>query len=107
MDIENVRDVMLSIPDHFNSEKAKGVKATIQCVFTGEQASDWVVLIENQTCLVEEGRTEKPDLTLKSDATVLTDVLRGELDPMRAFLLGKVKVTGDFSLGMKLIGLVK
>lgn len=101
----NVRQVMMSIPDHFDVDKAQGVNGVVQCMFSGEQASDWVIKIKNQTCVVEEGKITNPDLTLKADAEVGVDLLTGKLDAMRAYMLGKVKVFGDLALGMKLVSL--
>lgn len=99
----NVRELMQAIPDYFNAEKAKGVTGVVQCMFSGEQASDWVIKIENQTCSVEEGKSSNPDLTIKADAEDGVNLLTGKMDAMRAYMLGKVKVFGDLSLGMKLI----
>lgn len=98
----DVRKTMEEIPNHFNAEKAKGVSGVVQCKFTGDQASDWVIKIEDQNCEVEEGQATDPDLTIKADAEDGVKVLTGEMDPMRAYMLGKVKVFGDLSLGMKL-----
>ena len=98
----DVKQTMKAIPNHFNAEKAKGVSGIVQCIFSGDQASDWVITIEGQECKVEEGITPNPDLTLKADAEVGAKILTGEMDPMRAYMLGKVKVFGDLSLGMKL-----
>lgn len=99
----DVHQVMTSIPDHFNAEKAKGVSAVVQLMFSGDQASDWVIKIQDQGCSVEEGKTANPDLTIKADAEDGVNLLTGKLDPMRAYMLGKVKVFGDLSLGMKLV----
>ncbi|NLN71096.1 MAG: SCP2 sterol-binding domain-containing protein [Chloroflexi bacterium] len=44
-----------------------------------------------------------PDLTIKADAEDGVNLLRGKLDPMQAYMLGKIKVFGDLALGMKLI----
>jgi putative sterol carrier protein len=99
----NVAELMRSIPDQFNAEKAIGVSGVVQCMFSGEQASDWVIKIENQTCAVEEGRVDNPDLTIKAEAEDGVNLLTGKLDAMRAYMLGKVKVFGDLSLGMKLM----
>ena len=98
----DVRQTMLDIPNHFNAERAKGVSGTVQCMFSGDQASNWVSRINDQTCKVEEGQASDPDLTLKADADVGVKILTGQMDPMRAYMLGKVKVFGDLSLGMKL-----
>jgi putative sterol carrier protein len=61
-----------------------------------------VIRIEDQTCEVEEGKIDNPDLTIKANAEDGVNVLTGKLDAMRAYMLGKVKVFGDLSLGMKL-----
>ena len=99
----DVRELMTSIPDYFNAEKAKGISAVVQCMFSGEQASDWVIRINDQTCEVEEGKTANPDLTIKADAEDGVNLLTGKMDAMKAFMLGKVKVFGDLALGMKLV----
>lgn len=98
----DVRKVMKEIPNYFKPEEAKGVSATIQCIFTGDQASDWMIIIEDQACKVQEGKADHPDLTIKAKAQDGVNILTGKLDAMRAYMLGKVKVFGDLTLGMKL-----
>lgn len=98
----DVSKIMMEIPKHFNPELAKGVSGTIQCVFSGEQASNWVIAIVDQVCTVKEGRADDPDLTIKAKGEDGVKILMGEMDPMRAYILGKVKILGDLSLGMKL-----
>lgn len=99
----DVRSIMTRIPEYFNPEKAKGVTAVIQCLFSGVQASNWVIAIEDQECKVNEGFADDPDITIKAKAETGVKLLTGEMDPMRAFLLGRVKVSGDMTLGMKLV----
>jgi len=98
----DVSKIMMDIPKHFNPEMAKGVSATIQCVFSGDQASNWVIDIDDQACIVEEGKADDPDLTIKASGEDGVKILMGKMDPMRAYMLGKVKVQGDLSLGMTL-----
>lgn len=98
----NVSEMMKAIPEHFNPENAKGVSGVVQCVFSGEQASDWVIRIGDQTCSVEETRIDNPDLTIRADAMDGINVITGKMDAMRAYMMGKIKVFGDLALGMKL-----
>ena len=105
MDETNVGEVMKSIPDHFVPEKARGLSAVIQCQFSGNQSSNWIIEIEDQKCKVIEGVADDPDLTIRADAIDGARMLSGKLDAMRAYRLGKVKVKGDLSLGMKLPGI--
>lgn len=101
----NVQEIMKGIPDLFNQDKAKGISSVVQCSFSGDQASDWVIRIKDQTCTVEQGKADDPNLTIKADAQDGVNVLTGKMDAMRAYMLGKVKVFGDLSLGMKLTNL--
>lgn len=98
----DVVKIMQDIPNHFNPAQAKGVSGTVQCIFSGDQASNWVIEIDNQTCTVEESKVDDPDLTIRASGEDGVKILRGQMDPMRAYMLGKVKVRGDLSLGMKL-----
>jgi putative sterol carrier protein len=98
----NVSEMMRAIPDHFNPEKAKGASGVVQCVFSGEQASNWVIRIQDGVCTVEEDRIDNPDLTIRADAADGINVIIGKMDAMRAYMMGKIKVFGDLSLGMKL-----
>jgi len=101
----DVYEIMKRIPSYFNPEKSNGITGIVLCVFSGEQASEWVITIKDQNCKVEEGRVDDPDLTIKADAEDGVNVLTGKLDPMRAYMLGKIKIFGDLSLGMKLTSL--
>jgi putative sterol carrier protein len=101
----SVAEMMESVPKYFNPEQAKGVSGVVQCIFTGREASNWVIRIENQTCEVERGTIENPDITIKTDAKVGAKLFTGQMDPMRALLFGKVKVSGNMALGMKLVKL--
>ncbi len=103
----NVKEIMEQIPNYFNKELAKGLNSTIQFNLTGEQGGDWYMIIEEQTCAVHEGKIEKPNLTLRSDAILATKILSGEEDGMRAYMMGKLKLMGDLSLAMKLVTLFR
>lgn len=95
----DVYQIMNSIPDYFDAEKAQGVSGLVQCSFSGEQASEWVIRIHDQTCTVEQGTTSNPDLTIKADAKDGVKLLTGQLDPMRAYMLGKIKGLWGFGIG--------
>lgn len=105
MPVLNAPEMMSKIPEHFNPEKAGGVNGLVQCYFTGEQASEWIIRIADQTCSVEEGVASDPDLTIKANAEDGVKLLTGELDAMRAYMMGKIKVFGDLGLGRKLVNL--
>ncbi len=98
----NVSELMDKIPSYFNAEAARGVNAQIQFSLTGNQAGEWTMRIKDQSCSVEKGEVVDPHLTLKADAVLAAQILMGEVDGMRAYLMGKLKLVGDLSLAMKI-----
>jgi putative sterol carrier protein len=88
-------------------EKAAGIDATIQLKLTGAQATDWVVTIKDARCTLGQGTIPVPKLTVSADSADFIKIFSSQMDGMQAFMQGKLKVTGDMSLAMKLMGLFK
>ena len=88
-------------------EKAAGIEAAIQVRLTGAKAADWVVTIKDAKCSLAQGLTPAPKLTVSADSADFIKIFSGQMDGMQAFMGGKLKVTGDMSLAMKLMGLFK
>jgi putative sterol carrier protein len=102
-----IHEFMSRMPAAFIPEKAAGVDAGIQLKLTGSQASDWYVTIKDEKCTAAQGSLPTPNLTLTADADDFIQIFTGQLDGMQAFMQGKLKLSGDMSLAMKLIGLFK
>jgi len=56
---------------------------------------------------VSQGTMAAPELTVNTSTEVAEKLLRGSLNPMMAFMTGKIKISGDMALGMKLFSLLK
>jgi len=102
-----IQQIMEHMPDAFVAEKAAGINAVIQCRFSGAEASDWAITIQDSKCSVEPGTKEKPQLTLTMDSQDFKDLVSGKLNAMTAFMQGKIKLSGDISLAMKFTNLFK
>ena len=96
-----IKDVMEQTPTVFKPEKATGVEAAVQFHFTGDQTSDWVVSIQDGQCMVDEGNSGSPNMTMTVDGQDYLDIIAGKMNAMQAFMQGKVKVSGDMGLAMK------
>ena len=55
---------------------------------------------------VVSNSNENADCTISTSATALKDMQTGDLNPMTAVMSGKVKISGDMSLAMKVQSLM-
>jgi putative sterol carrier protein len=103
----NLQSLMDQAIGAFQPEKAAGINAKVQFHITGNQGGDWVATIQNQKLSVDQGTTPNPNLTLSADTQDIFNVVSGKLNPMQAFMQGKVQVKGDMGLAMRLMDLFK
>jgi putative sterol carrier protein len=102
-----VAELMSKMPAAFIAEKAQGLDAVIQFNFTGAEPGSWHADIKDGAVKVEQGTHASPKITLTVDSADFVRLLTGELDPMQAFMQGKLKLQGDMSLAMKITQLFK
>lgn len=107
MENQSVDEFMAQISKAFRPEKAIGTNAVIGFHLTGADAGDWTVTIQDQKCTIEKSTAVNPRLILTANTKDCMDILTGKLDGMRAFMQGKLKLTGDTSLAMKLVNFFK
>lgn len=104
---QNLNSLMQQAINAFQPEKAAGVNAKIQFHITGDQGGDWVASIQDQKLTVDKGTVPNPNLTLAADTGDIFNMVNGRLNPMQAFMQGKVQVKGDMGLAMKLLDMFK
>ncbi len=56
----------------------------------------------DQKCVVEEGLAPKPNVTVSASAQDLTDIITRKKDGVKAFMQGKVRISGSMATAMKL-----
>ena len=105
--MENFADLINKLPGNFDFEKAKGMNALVQFSISGEGGGEWAVNVNDGNITVEQGKHPQPQLTIKASADDAVKLMEGKLNPMNAFMTGKVKAIGDIGLGMKLLNLIQ
>ena len=91
----------------FKPEAAEGVDAVIQYKLTGDEPGNWIITIKDGKCTTAAGEAENPNMTLMADAQDLKDVLLGRANGMQYFMQGKLRLSGDLNLAMKLTSFFK
>jgi putative sterol carrier protein/NAD(P)H-dependent FMN reductase len=85
-----------SLPHRFQSQLSNGLNAVIQFMVTGEENFNATLTISNTECFYEEGVIVNPDITIVTDSSVLNNVLKGVQTAQKAFMVGQLKVRGNF-----------
>lgn len=102
-----IKEWLEKIPDHFSAEMADRVDARLQMSLSGEGGGDWYVTIKDNQITWAEGSVPDARATLTGKAEDVVKILNGRLDPVRAYMLGKVKLHGDIAFAMSLVKLFK
>jgi putative sterol carrier protein len=87
-----------------NVEAATAPNAIYQFVITGDGGGEWSMdLTKGKTSdFVDQGTHASPGATITVSAEDWLGMLNGSLNPMQAFMSGKIKIDGDMTLAMSL-----
>lgn len=82
------------------------VGAIFQFNITGEDGGSWVVDLKNSPGSVISGTHDEADCVITVGQQDFDGIMSGELDPQAAFMMGRIKVAGNFMLATKLRSLM-
>ncbi len=83
-------------------ERVAGLTATFQFRLSGDQGGTWYLRVVDGKPEVHEGEVPHPEVTVLMHAADYVDMATGKLDGAEAFMSGKMRVSGDSGLGMRL-----
>jgi putative sterol carrier protein len=96
-----VLDTLQGMATTFNPDTAKGVNAVIQMNASGDGGGNYNMNIANGALEVKEGVADNPNVTINVASKDWVDIIEGRLDPTKAFMTGKLKISGDLGLMMR------
>lgn len=82
--------------------KLKGINATYQFNLSGENGGSFYTAVADSGVEVAEGSASEPQVTVTISAADFQALVTGTLNPVMAFMSGKIKIQGDMGLAMKL-----
>ncbi len=82
------------------------VGAVYQFDVSGEQGGSWVVDLKAAPGSVRSGAADDADCVITVSRDDLAGIMDGSVNPQTAFLMGRIKIAGDFMLATKLGALV-
>jgi putative sterol carrier protein len=100
-----VDDLFREMPRLVDSAAAKGMNSVIQFNFGGNE--DRYLTMSDGSLTVSKGSHPAPTMTLTMTPRDFLDMTFGRLTGQRAFMEGKIKITGDPRLAMKMQDLFK
>lgn len=99
---EEIAVMFPKMAERFDSQKAGDLKANIQFDLSGENGGLYWLRITDGKCEAGIGQVENPRMTLRASAEDWVAVTEGVLDPIQAFIKGKIKIQGDTGLALRL-----
>ena len=100
--INSAKEWFDTIGNRFQKDAAKGVKAIFQFELSGANGGTYAVAVDDANVVVSEGAHTTPSVTLKMSADDYVKMANGDLKGQMAFMTGKMKVSGNMMLAMKM-----
>ena len=95
---KSTKQLTASLPHYFNPQLAKDLEAIIQLDISGKDGFSGHLAISGQNCVFHEGGTDKNDIIVICDDKAWADILKKKMTAQKAFMMGKLKVRGNFVL---------
>ena len=90
---------------HFVPQKAQGVEARIQFDLSGDNGGSYWMSIKDGAATTGEGKIERPQMVIRATADDYAAMTNGDLNPMQAFMSGRVKIQGDMGMAMRFMNM--
>ena len=94
-DRETVALVFDTIRRQVNPDHGLSRPTTFQWEFTDSDIPTWHLTVNNGSSVVEEGESPAPDLRLRLAYQDWVDIIGDRLDPLRAFVTGRLRPRGN------------
>jgi putative sterol carrier protein len=95
-------EIFAQMPARTDASKLAGVNSTVVFDLSGDNGGQWTLNVADGAMKVNDGADPSAPATIKMTAADYVAMMSGNLNPMMAFMSGKIKVEGDLNTVMKL-----
>jgi putative sterol carrier protein len=97
-----IHELFEQLANRYNAASGRGLTKTFQWNITGDEAGVWAFKIVNGQGELIPGGVEKPDITITVGDKTWISIVEGKLGTRSTFMSGKLKVSGNMMLAMRL-----
>jgi putative sterol carrier protein len=100
------KEYLQGIPSKIDPNEAKDINTTLHFELAGE--GDFTLNVANGKAEFLEGLSGSPEVALKADADDFVKIASGDMNPMMAVMMGKLKISnpGAMMKYAKMLGLM-
>jgi len=102
-------EFLKQLPDTVNPQVIEGMSTIFHFDLQGDDGGQITVALDNGKIDVSEGLIGEPKCVVTSSTDNFVKLVKGELNPMMAIMMGKVKITnqGEMLKFAKILGMMK
>lgn len=97
-----IGDIFEEMVKHFNPGAAGSMAVIYQFDISGPNGGKWALKIENAKCDLVVGGVDNPSVVISLSDEDWLAIREGKLNSQMAFMQGKLKISGDMNIAMKL-----
>ena len=98
----DVDQAVAALAANVDSKRLAGVKATVLFDLSGEEGRQYTAQIDDGQFTLLEEDAPTPDVTIRMKGADFLAMVNGTLNPIAAFMQGRIRVEGDMALAMQL-----
>jgi putative sterol carrier protein len=100
--IPDAAGALKAIVGRADAKKLAGINTTVLFDLAGEGGGQWTITVKNGQLAVAEGAAAPANATFKMKAADFTAIVNGTINPVAAFMQGRIRVEGDMAVAMQL-----
>jgi len=100
--VTSVKEYFETLSSRFKPAAAKGVNAIFQFEIAGDGGGQYAVKVDGENLSIEPSTHPEPTVTIKMAAPDYVKMVNGDLNGQMAFMTGKLKVSGNMMMAMKM-----